>query len=307
MNIENLPELVSGKIISAEDAAKKIAEAIHRFPHRFGLISYDEDFRSEIILTVIQKGSKLFTKFQRGKSSFISYIHFFVQGLIMSQKRDNTRKYISECTVSEYLNSEVEYKQDEIEKIFEKRYAIAQKKKEYTILSNDQVWKNIGAQSVEARKKRVSKTALILALKSSYYIKPDEIDEVAEHCRLEGAEIHRMVSELNSHLYKKIRRRNNLQRSRDIAYFFHRKYNLQLNYFNHKTDDTKNLEKKYNKRTELWNIRNAELRNNRSRITPTNKMIAKILNICERQVCYYITHAKEVIKKEESLRAQNDG
>ena len=56
--IDDLPNLVQAGTISTEEAVKKIAEYIYREPYRFGLAGFDDDFKSEIILTVLQKAHR---------------------------------------------------------------------------------------------------------------------------------------------------------------------------------------------------------------------------------------------------------
>ena len=48
------------------------------------------------------------------------------------------------------------------------------------------------------------------------------------------------------------------------------------------------LEKKYLKHTQLWISLNKKLKDGVINIRPTNKAIADVLGICERQVSYYI-------------------
>ena len=50
--IDELPNLVKAGMISRTEAVKHIAENIHREPYRFGLMGFDEDFKSEIILKI---------------------------------------------------------------------------------------------------------------------------------------------------------------------------------------------------------------------------------------------------------------
>ncbi|MBR7064140.1 MAG: hypothetical protein IKI31_03185, partial [Treponema sp.] len=65
MNVEEFPELVEERIITKENAIKKIAEDMYKKPFRYGLLSYDEDFRSEIILRFIQRGEQIFERFKQ--------------------------------------------------------------------------------------------------------------------------------------------------------------------------------------------------------------------------------------------------
>ena len=88
-------------------------------------------------------------------------------------------------------------------------------------------------------------------------------------------------------------------RRRDNAYYFHRKYYMQLKLCDKEKTDTELLLKKYRKQTESWKRKNKELQQSRWRVCPTNKMISNILGICERQVSHYITRAQKLIREKE--------
>ena len=199
MNVEEFPELVEERLITKENAIKKIAEDMYKKPFRYGLLSYDEDFRSEIILRFIQRGEQIFERFKRGKASFRSFLFSYIYSLIITERRRIKKKYMEEKTITEYTSSEDFITNDELEK----RFFIAEKKQQYAALQNNEIWKNLTIRN-NPKQKKSAKAALILALKSSYYVTTEQIEEVAEHCKLEASEIQRMIDELNSKIYKKI-------------------------------------------------------------------------------------------------------
>ena len=267
--IDDLPNLVQAGTISKEEAVKKIAEYIYREPYRFGLAGFDDDFKSEIILTVLQKGEQVFKRFDKNCGAFGSYLYAFVRGLILTQKREEIRKFI-----------------------------VAETKARYAPVSNTKIWKAL-TRRCKPKSASDAKTALILALKSSYYIPASSVDEVSSYCKLQSAELQRLIAELNSLLYSRIERRNTIVRRRDNAYYFHRKYYMQLKLCDKEKTDTDLLMKKYRKQTENWKRKNKELQQSRWRVCPTNKMISNILGICERQVSHYITRAQKLIREQE--------
>jgi len=164
---------------------------------------------------------------------------------------------------------------------------------QYKAAGTENLWRTLSTRcrSVGASN---AKTALILALKSSYYIPAERIDIVSSYCSLNSAELHRIIIELNSLLYSKISRRNLIIERRNNAYYFHRKYAAQLKYGSRDKLQASAVSEKYARQTENWKRKNALLQNSRYRVCPTNKMIADLLGICERQVSYYINRAKEL-------------
>ena len=298
--IDDLPDLVQAGTLSKEEAVKKIAEYIFREPYRFGLAGFDDDFKSEIILTVLQKGAQVFKRFDKNCGAFGSYLYAFVQGLILTRKRDELRRFIADNTIKSFSYSEaVERLQNDTV------LTVAEKAVSYAPVSNTKIWKTL-TRRCKPKNASDAKTALILALKSSYYIPASSVDEVSSYCKLQSAELQRLIAELNSLLYSRIERRNAIIRRRDNAYYFHRKYYMQLKMCDKEKTDTERLLKKYRKQTESWKHKNRELQQSRWRVCPTNKMIANILGICERQVSHYITRAQKLIREEQNETETTD-
>ena len=298
--IDDLPELIQTGTISKEEAVKKIAEYIYREPYRFGLTGFDDDFKSEIILTVLQKGAQVFKRFDENCGAFGSYLYAFVRGLILTQKREELRRFIAENNMKAFSYCENEERLQTAPAL-----TVAEKAASYTAVSNTKIWRVLSGR---CKRKNASdaKTALILALKSSYYIPASSIDAVSSYCKLQSAELQRLIAELNSLLYSRIERRNAIIRRRDNAYYFHRKYYMQLKMCDKEKTDTERLLKKYRKQTESWKHKNRELQQSRWRVCPTNKMIANILGICERQVSHYITRAQKLLSKEQNETETTD-
>ncbi|MFC2280693.1 MAG: hypothetical protein ACFNLN_03855 [Treponema socranskii subsp. buccale] len=298
--IDDLPDLVQAGTLSKEEAVKKIAEYIFREPYRFGLAGFDDDFKSEIILTVLQKGAQVFKRFDKNCGAFGSYLYAFVRGLILTQKREAIRKFIADSNMKAFSYPEDSKRTDE-----SLSFIVAEPKVRYAPVSNTKIWKAL-SRRCNATNAGDAKTALILALKSSYYIPASSVDEVSSYCKLQSAELQRLIAELNSLLYSRIERRNTIVRRRDNAYYFHRKYYMQLKLCDKEKTDTELLLKKYRKQTESWKHKNKELRESRWRVCPTNKMIANILGICERQVSHYITRAQKLIREKERKTETTD-
>ena len=295
MDIEDLPYLVSSGKISKTDAVKRIAEEIYRAPRRFALASYDEDFRSEIIVAFLQKGCNVFARYNATCGSFRGYLYAFIQGLILTQKRVEMKNFLANETIKEF---NYPYPRDFENDIEHDNLHVAEKTVNYAPVENTQIWKSI-RKRCPTHSASNAKMALILALKSSYYIPLDSIDTVSSYCHLRNTELTRIIATLNSYLYTRIRRRNSAIQRRDNAYYFHRKYYLQMKYNNTGALHLESLKKKYIHQTENWRCKNKELQERRYRVCPTNKMIARVLGICERQVSYYITRAQKMADREQ--------
>jgi hypothetical protein len=290
--IEKIPELVASGKMTKTEAVNLIAREIYQSPFRFGLTAYDEDFRSDVLLSFLQKGRFIIERYIPERSNFRSYLFASIQGFILTQKRNQIRKMVSDNNIRQYIATE----EFESEKNTNDHLSVSCPPVKYKAVSNENIWR-----TMSARCRRVgasnAKTALILALKSSYYIPADYVNDISSFCSLESAELHRVIIELNSLLYAKIKRRNIIVERRNNAYYFHRKYFMQMKYCNHEKTNMVSLSQKYGRQTENWKNKNKLLQKSRYRVCPTNKMIAKILGICERQVSYYIKRAKGLDKE----------
>jgi hypothetical protein len=294
--LEKIPELVASGKITMADAVNLIVQEIYLSPFRFGLALYDEDFRSDVLLSFLLKGRLVIERYLPERGCFRSYLFAFVQGLILTQKRNQIRKMISDNSMVQYIhNEEFEVKENSGEQL-----SVSCTPVKYSAVCNEEIWRTV-AKRCRTVGPSNAKTALILALKSSYYISSDYVDEISTYCSLQSAELHRLINELNSLLYARVKQRNLIIERRNNAYYFHRKYFMQLKYCNREKTDIAALSEKYTRQTENWKKKNMLLQRSRYRVCPTNKMIANLLGICERQVSYYINRAKEFSKENKMI------
>lgn len=289
-SIEDIPILVSSGKMTLKDGIGSIAEEIFRCPFRFGLQNYDEDFRSDIIETFLEKGHLVLKHYRPSVGDFRPYLYSFVQGLILTKRRDTARHQISELSLKQYFS-------DSTLLITCTSVSSSTFPDELTIRktasSGSRLW-NLLRRGPQYAATPDAKTALILALKSSFYIPSDTIDRVSSFCGIDSEDMHRLIDKLNIKLDHRACMRKKLISKRDDAYYFHRRYLLQMKYGNGEHTDMKAVYRKYVRQTKIWNNRNFDLTKCRFRVCPTNKTVADILGICERQVSYYIKRARDI-------------
>ena len=133
---------------------------------------------------------------------------------------------------------------------------------------------------------------MIIALKACYYIHDAQLPELSTVCGCTQDFLEEKLSLLRDSLYKKAEIRENFIRRRDNAYFFHKKYAIEIQKLENGSPLQKEAYKKYLHHTACWKLKNRMLRNNRYKVCPSNKMIADMIGISERQVSYYIAAAK---------------
>ena len=289
-SIEDIPILVSSGKITLKDGVGYIAEEIFLCPFRFSLQNYDEDFRSDIVETFLEKGHLVLERYKPSVGEFRPYLFAFVHGLILTKRRNTARHQISELSVKQYFS-------DSTLLISETSVSLSAFPDELpvrnTASSGTRLW-NLLRRGPQYAATPDAKTALILALKSSFYIPSDTIDRISSFCGVDSEEMHTLVDRLNIKLDRRALMRKRLISKRDDAYYFHRRYLLQMKYGNSDHTDMGTVYRKYLRQTKIWKNRNFDLSECRFRVCPTNKTVADILGICERQVSYYIRRARDI-------------
>lgn len=313
LDLEEISKQVQNKKLSAEDGAKLIAEDLHRNPNAYFLISEDEDIISELSLKIIEIAPYVFKNYKKNLCSFKTYIVSFLKYQTLSLLRIRKIKSKKEHAIlrhmelsyehklSQYENDEESFKiahmrnfvppaKDKIswKERHNKKYA-AKKSSPEKIKNLAQYWKN--RSSTKAR------TALILALKSSYYMTEENIDSVCDYCELSKNIMKDAIREFeqkNSTRKKKVEKMQNM-RNKSFSKLI--QIQEEIKKFDDNQEDTSELVKKYKYHTENWNKRNDKLKSPGFKICPTNKDVGKILGICERQVGNYIKNAENLAEE----------
>ncbi|MDE5899553.1 MAG: hypothetical protein K2H09_09895 [Treponemataceae bacterium] len=310
--IDEIPELVRTGTITAKQGLNLLAEEIHRFPGAYGIPKNDEELRSELSLHLLQNGFFLFDHYDRKYGNFRTYFLSFIRYQIMSIERTHCKQAMKSQTVAnieigEYEGRQAQYNDDEFAcrlLRFKPYFPTARDKAPYSAgrtrkpRQPSQPVSGSSARSLLAacRRKttRSQKTALVVALKSSCYLTDDHIRAVSAYCDVPEDELLRIVEKLKETVRRRSRKVARLQELRDYSFFQHQKYQQRLEFFRANNLPDEEARRLYEFHTKKWNNRNEQLKGRSSRVCPTNKTIADILGICERQVGYYIRQADEL-------------
>lgn len=285
LNLNDVPQLLEKGTANQKQIINLLAEYIQLNYPIFGLQKFDEDFRLEILTLFLERGENFLQSYKQEEGMFFSYIYCFIQCLIKTNLRKIERQKLEEqIALEQSIN---DYGIDELELI-------------------DTIPEFGGVLNVKFIKKiknrypkKYQKLILILALKSSYHISEDMLTQLSSICNIEKDELIHSVLQIKNTLIPRIERKKNLEERRNTAYFHHKKYYKQLN--NLKDSNAPNnkyhmeeLASKFEKQTSNWKKINEKLNDGYIYLRPTNKTIADILGICERQVNYYIKAAKDL-------------
>ena len=316
--LNELPEMIASGKISKKVALDKLAIYLRENYGVFGLQKKDEDFKSEVIILLLEKGEKILDQFNPDYGTFFTYFFCFIKSLMNNVTRKRAASYVQENhgiteSISNYQQmqdayAQINYQDFEIGKVpysykpispetlqlacktetYHIKEYLSKKEEEYSELQ-----KNLGKISPSM----AERILLVLALKSAYYITDTQINKIAEICHIEKEHFQEVIQQIKIDLMKKHGNKENIEKRRNKAYYLHFKYKsrLELDLENVKelnNYEIKDLTSKYKKQTFSWKRINDQLEKGVVNIRPTNKTIAQILGICERQVSFYIKNAK---------------
>ncbi|MBO4857305.1 MAG: hypothetical protein J5527_02180 [Treponema sp.] len=317
-DLNKIPEQINSGEISRSCAVHQLAMFLSKNPALFGLNKKDEDFKSEVILLFLEKGEATIELYNPNYGTFFTYFFCFIKSLTNSVKRSRAAKEVQEYhSISESITgydqkeerySKIDYKEFEMPKaplsykpVSPEAFQIACKESQYNISDflekdDDESLDHLKEKLQMLSPSMAERILIVLALKSAYYISDRQIKTISEICKLNSDEFQNTIQQLKQELIYREANKMNLELRRNKAYYHHKKYKSRLEWTKLNRDDFSEQERlalitKYNRQTENWIKLNAQLKKGIINIRPTNKRIASVLGLCERQISYYIRNA----------------
>lgn len=306
LEIDEIPEKIQKGIYSYEKATWLLLTELYTNARKFLGVTPDDDEKSEFIIFLQPKIKPLIDRYKPDSSPFSAFFYTYVSNTFISWKRRKLRENYNFSVVlanqEEFYAEQVDaYEKSESEKIFEvsdsagaensinQKYAqefLAKKPEEHTCINR--LWPG---------KTSKQKKLTVLALKNCFYIRDQQVAGISRFCGYPEEILHQKIDELCKKLEKKVAKRKAFIKKRDSSYFFHKKYAMILANMSSSAAFYQKILKKYNFHTAAWQNKRKALENNRLRICPTNKAIAEIVGMSERQVCNYVSSFKCSYKK----------
>ena len=319
VDVFKLPELVAEKKLTVKEALNLIGEEITREPQKFGITADSKEFISDLYFSIIQQGHFLFDHYRKEYCSFKTYLYSFIHYQLKTLKRENYKNYnkrkIYEAVQQiEYETQREKYEKHEFDyKIMHfKPYSLNEKdrapyalkttsniEKEFSKLKTSEGKNEILTNFINSRESD-KKLTLVIALKSCYYLTEDNISSIAKFCKLDRETLQETIDYLKSGLGQKQEKFEQIARRRDFSFYQHRKYFEKIQNLKDDNQKDEEIDKLYKFHTERWINKNTFLQKESYKVCPSNKVIADLLGICERQVGYYIKNADNLLKIPES-------
>ena len=309
--LNSIPERLRNGSITEKQAMDIISRFVAENYPIYGLHKFDEDFRQDIILSLIERGKHLFQIFNPQFGDFFTFLYCYVSTLINSKVKNRVIHNLRETlNIEESIRSigekEIKYHRIDYNNFEVPKAPFAAKK-----ISPEEFQKIINDLSLKSKEK----TVIILALKSSYFLTDEQIDRICRLYNIKPEYFYSMIQHCKESFENKKKRYQKALERRNFAYYHHKRYKKiielmaddddnSLNH-NYKLEAYKYKEQKHRKN---WHRLNESFENGHIYLRPTTKTVANLMGICERQVNYYIKCARKDIEKEnEQKLKKNDG
>lgn len=331
-NLNKIAEQVNAGKLAPQEGLDRILEDMLNYPWFYGIQNLDEELRSDLVLRLLERGPGFFSRYKSDSGQFVTYFSTLVRYQVRDAMRCRHLKEINEKNVSElsrieyenslskYNSQEYSYRLSNFKPYFPGRQDKAPFRPKHVILQEERTEQkktaaeNAGQYSkareiFPATKKNIlningkyckknlfEKTTLVLALKSCYYLTDDHIEGVSTLCGIPKEKLIEIVEELKESVSKREEKIMRAQKARDRSFQLRLKIEEELEDLPEnarKEELLKNLQL----HTKNWNSRNSMLKTQSYHPSPTNRKIAEVLGLCERQIGYYLQKAGETVEK----------
>ncbi len=303
--IDLLPQQIADGTLTVKEAVNTICSFVIKNYPMFKLHKFDEDFRSEIFIYLLEHGEHIIRNYKSESSSFQKYLYYYIMSLISSKL-----KLLAKNSINEKISYE-----ENLERAEEK--IILYDKLNYAFIENPKApyaAKVSSKDTIEAlhrlKDSSYDKTILVLAIKSSYYLTDEQIDRVCRLYNLDKEIFYEIIQKCKDSIIKKAEKRNVIQERRNSAYYNHKRCRKLIEKLRNEDIASRNLhliasyERKEEKYKRKWTHLNQSFEKGYMNLRPSNKTVADILGICERQVTYYIKCAKKDAEKKTAEEAE---
>ena len=288
-----IPQMIEEGTITSKGAVNLICCFISRNYPVFGLLKYDEDVREDVVVKFMERGERFLRTYNPQQGSFFCYLHNHITSIINSLNKSMYRRSITDRINFEECIITTEEKMLKYQKL--DYHLLEQKKVPYapSKVPADELCKTLRSIADGSSDKKL----LVLALKSSFYITDDQVEKVCQYYKIKPSFFYQIIQLCKDSVLKKKKHREELQERRNFAYYHHKRYRKMIDGL---SDDTINADHKRmkfqsleNKHRKNWKRLNSSFEKGIMQLRPTNKTIADMLGICERQVTYCINSIRE--------------
>ena len=296
-DFNELPKKLAEGKLSQKEVIEKICQFVMKNYPLFGLQKFDEDSRQEIMLGIIERCIHIISVFNPEIGDFFTFFYCHVCSIINTLIKKNNSSYVQDkLNIIESVNT-VNEKLNEYYKIDYNNFTIKKAPLVRQQMSAEQLQQAMKSLQLNPDDKKI----IILALKSSYYLTDEQIEKLCKIYNIKTEDFYNIVQYCKNSIQKKSEKRTKTQERRNFAYYHHRRYKTLLDDLLKDPEEDQNailserFERLERKHARNWIKLNKSFEEGHLYLRPTNKTVANLLGICERQVAYYIKSAKKEI------------
>ena len=328
--INDIPALLAEGSISKEEAVRIIAKDVMLHPRAYGIPEQADDLRSELNVRILQETEGLLRRYEKKYCEFATYLCSFVHYQMLTILRlwkNNSlcdRAFLKDSPIeledisNNYARDEYEYKILHFTpRPFSRWEKAPYKQRGRGSQEQFEAAKRLMRANADLTdyfksiKTSKEKMMVVLALKASYFLDEEQIKSISEYCNIPASKLSGIIADMNDTLRKKTKELRKIENKRDKEFFLHRRYEEEmqdLDGYNRDTERAKVVGHLYEYHTTKWKSHNETIKKRKLKNCPTNKSIADVLGICERQVGYYIKNAEKIAAdlQNETTEEKND-
>lgn len=301
-------QLLLGQITVKEAVNRSGTFLMENYP-MFGLGKYDDDFRSDIIVAFLERGEHILELYHPEMGEYLNFLFSYVTTLINTRLKSLAKYSIHQkVTQDEALRmldeKEIKYQNINYQNLYSPKIPYS-----YNKVSAEELRKTLK----DISEGKSDKKLLVLALKSSFYITDPQIEKICRIYKIEKKSFYDIIEFCKNSITHKELRRIKVQERRNFAYYHHKRYKRLLEKLEEDNvtfgnslliEKLKQKERRYKNR---WKNLNKSFESGLLNLRPTNKTIADLLGICERQVTYCLSCVKKEVEKKYSKNKRQDG
>lgn len=305
-SLDALPKEIAAGRLTVDAAAMKIMETIYTNPGRFGLSDMDEDARSDFLLEVLPRLSALLERHKESVAPFAAYLHASLPGFRRTWQKKIIEKTLEDRAMAPSVREIYEIaERKRMLAVAEPSSADSSGVRSDSLADGRLIFKRIlGPQRkslAPLEKVYRQRSALVLALKSAWYIDDEAADKVTGYCGCSKEYFLEQLERMRGLLQKKSRRAADLAEKRDRAWFFICKYRERLLHLEKGSRLYDETLKKLEYQIRSWKTKTRLLQSSTLRISPNNSELAACLEIPVHQVSIYLKYARDMQKRGETV------
>ena len=285
-DIESIPTLVREKKLSCREGAEKIWVEVYTHPYTYSLATMDEDERSEFLLYLSNKFQNLFASYDPQKMPFKNYIKGYLKNYLKTWRRKKTKKFAEQHSADSFFTN------FSYENISTAPLPVPEVQSTRT---------NETPNFTKTRKRIAELSTLVLVLKACKDVDDDMIEKVSDFTGVDRNLIDEKIADLKEKLERRYRRMELLVKKRNNAFFYHRKYSVELTQLDENSDKFGEITLRKEMQTKKWMQQNEKILCVKQ-VAPSNADIAKVLGLKPRTISYYINR----MKNEENQKTLRD-